>query len=263
MIDFKILDQLKASYNQLPSRSVGVADKYHEDMIIRWTYHSNAIEGNTLTLKETKVALEGITVAGKSITEHLEAINHKEAILFVERLASNDNNALTEHDIKSLHALVLQKVDDQNAGKYRNEDVIISGANHKPPSFLAVPQQMTDFVKWHHNNVNKLHPIELSARVHTDFVGIHPFIDGNGRTARLLMNLTLLKAKFPVVIIKNEDKLNYYQALDEAHTKGNYQPFIHLVSQSLKENLQLAIAQNKAKQAVKDFNQPQDRSRTT
>ena len=260
MIDFKELDQLKAMISQLPNQSASVANQYHEDLILRWTYHSNAIEGNTLSLKETKVALEGITVAGKSINEHLEAINHKEAILFVEQLASA-NSQLNEHDIKSLHHLVLKRVDDDNAGKYRNEDVIISGAEHKPPSFLEVSSQMNNFIKWCNSNVNTIHPVEMATRVHTDFVGIHPFVDGNGRTARLLMNLTLLKAKFPAVIIKNEDKLGYYEALDTAHTKNNYQPFIKLVSEYLKDNLKLTIAKTKAKQVVNGFNHQSNKGR--
>jgi len=238
MFDFEKIDELQAAFNRL-NVSQGVLNKLHEDLVIRWTYNSNAIEGNTLTLQETKVVLEGITVAGKSIVEHLEAVNHKEAILFVEQLA-DANNQLSEHHIKSLHQLVLTKIDDNNAGKYRVENVIISGAEHKPPSFLEVPAQMTELVAWCQNN-SAMHPVMMAARIHTDFVGIHPFVDGNGRTARLLMNLSLLKNKFPAIVIKNEDKLTYYQALDMAHTKGNYQPFIQLVMQQVENALMQAI----------------------
>lgn len=238
MLNFEKIDELQVVFNRL-KLSQSVANKLHEDLVIRWTYNSNAIEGNTLTLQETKVVLEGITVAGKSIVEHLEAVNHKEAILFVEQLASA-NNQLSEHSIKSLHQLILTKIDDNNAGKYRTENVIISGAEHKPPSFLEVPSQMRDFIAWCQNN-NDMHPVMMAARIHTDFVGIHPFVDGNGRTARLLMNLSLLQNNFPAIVIQNEDKLNYYQALDTAHTKGNYQPFTQLIMQRLEHTLTQAI----------------------
>ncbi|OIR25588.1 Fic family protein [Bathymodiolus thermophilus thioautotrophic gill symbiont] len=239
MFDFQTIDALQAKFNRL-NHSQGVADKLHEDLIIRWTYHSNAIEGNTLTLQETKVVLEGVTVAGKSIVEHLEAVNHKEAILFVEQL-SCENSPLSELDIKSLHHLILTKIDEKNAGKYRTENVIISGAEHHPPSFLEVPQKMSDFISWCATNFNKIHPVIMAARIHTDFVGIHPFVDGNGRTARLLMNLSLIKNKLPPIIIQNEHKLEYYQALDTAHTKGDYQPFVQLVMQQLETTLSQAI----------------------
>ncbi len=238
MFDFEKIDELQAVFSRL-NTSQSLLNKLHEDLIIRWTYNSNAIEGNTLTLQETKVVLEGVTVAGKSIVEHLEVVNHKEAILFVEQLAG-ENNQLSAHNIKSLHQLVLTKIDDNNAGKYRTESVIISGAEHKPPSFLDVPTQMQDFVVWCQNN-SDMHPVMMAARIHTDFVGIHPFVDGNGRTARLLMNLSLLKNKFPAIVIKNEDKLSYYQALDIAHTKGNYQPFTQLVMRQVGNTLMQAI----------------------
>lgn len=243
MVNFNEIDDLQAIVSQITS-SQGVIDKLHEDMVIRWTYHSNAIEGNTLTLKETKVALEGITVAGKSIVEHLEAVNHKDAILFVEEL-SNSSNILTEHNIRLLHYLILKNIDGDNAGKYRNENVVISGASHTPPSFLDVPHKMSEFIRGCNDDINKIHPVEMAARVHTDFVGIHPFIDGNGRTARLLMNLVLLKAKLPIVILKNEDKLAYYETLDLAHTQHNYQPFIKLVANNLTEHLKQVISKSK------------------
>lgn len=239
MIDFKKIDQLQKDFSVL-GRSQSATNKLHEDLVIRWTYNSNAIEGNTLTLKETKVVLEGITIAGKSIVEHLEALNHKEAISFVEQLG-DANSTLTEHDIKSLHYLVLKGVDDENAGKYRGEDIIISGADHTPSSFLEVPSKMTDFVQWCNDNDNKIHPVEMAARVHTDFVGIHPFVDGNGRTARLLMNLSLIKNKLPVVVIQNKEKLAYYEALDAAHTKGDYQPFTQLIGNQIERNLTPSI----------------------
>ena len=202
----------------------------HEDLVVRWTYHSNAIEGNTLTLQETKVVLEGITIGGRSLREHLEAINHREAIRFLETLV-NENDILRETDIKSLHSLILRGIDDTNAGIYRNINVRISGARHMPPDFLHVPELMHAFAKWYQAKAAALHPVERAARVHSDFVKIHPFVDGNGRTSRLLMNLELLKSGFPPVVLPVERRLAYYEALDRAHVNEDFQPFVSLITE--------------------------------
>ena len=227
---FEILDKLKKkldSYRPLPRE---ILDNLHEDLVLRWTYNSNAIEGNTLTLKETKVALEGITIGGKTLREHFEAINHREAILFVEELVG-ENRALSEWDIKSVHRLILKNIDDKNAGAYRNVNVTISGADHVPPDHLQVPESMRSFIEWYEKEGLALHPVERAARVHVDFVKIHPFVDGNGRTARLLMNLELMKSGFPAMVIPLEKRLAYYEALDLAHVEGDYQPFLEMTSE--------------------------------
>lgn len=236
-MDFTNLDQLKAKLDQHRPLTPSVVANLKDDLILRWTYNSNAIEGNTLSLQETKVALEGITVGGKTIREHFEAINHKEAILFLEHLVKR-NEKLTELDIKSIHALILKNIDDRNAGTYRQTNVIISGATHKPPQSFEVVSQMEQFISWYANNYKILHPVELAAKVHVDFVGIHPFIDGNGRTSRLLMNLELMKAGFPPAVITLEKRLEYYNALDIAHTMHNYEPFLQLVSQVVAESFE-------------------------
>jgi Fic family protein len=229
-MNFAKLDQLKTKLDHHRPLTPSVAANLRDDLILRWTYNSNAIEGNTLSLQETKVALEGITVGGKTIREHFEAINHKEAILFLEDLVKK-REPLTELDIKSIHALILNNIDNKNAGFYRQTNVIISGAAHKPPQSFEVASQMEQFIKWYGDNYQTLHPVELAARVHIDFVGIHPFIDGNGRTSRLLMNLELMKAGFPPAVITLGDRLEYYDALDIAHTTQNHEPFLQLVSQ--------------------------------
>lgn len=234
---FEPLDHLKAlldAHRPLPTEAV---KNLREELILRWTYNSNAIEGNTLTLQETKVALEGITVGGKTMREHFEAINHKEAIVYVESLVQ-ENIPLTEWEIKSIHALVLKNIDSENAGKYRSINVLISGAEHRPCDHLVVGEKMLSFLDWYHNDAQHLHPIERAARVHADFVGIHPFSDGNGRTSRLLMNLELMKSGFPPLVIRVENRLEYYKALDSAHTTGNYDPFIDLVVQMAKESFE-------------------------
>lgn len=197
----------------------------HEQWVLEWTYNSNAIEGNTLTLKETKVVLEGITIGGKSMLEHFEVINHKEAIDYVEAVIAG-GEFFSEHLIKSIHQLVLKNIDANNAGVYRRENVLIAGAEHRPPDYLQVPGQMTALVQAYQDFSG--HPIERAARLHVDFVKIHPFVDGNGRTARLLMNFDLMKAGFLPVIFKAADRLAYYEALDKAHTKNDYGDFLQL-----------------------------------
>jgi len=236
-IDFSKLDKLKSQLDEHRPLSSHMLQNLHEDLLLKWTFNSNAIEGNTLTLQETKVALEGITIGGKSLREHFEAINHKDAILFVEQLAKKDE-ILNEYDIKSIHSLILKNIDEQNAGKYRNINVLISGAEHKPPQALEIASKMQEFIGWYKENYKNLHPIELAARVHIDFVGIHPFIDGNGRTSRLLMNLELIKQGYPPAIIKVENRLEYYKALDLAHTKKEYGTFMKLMCKVVEESFE-------------------------
>ncbi len=236
-MNFKKLDQLKAKLDTYRPLDSHIVQNLREDLILRWTYNSNAIEGNTLTLNETKVALEGITVGGKSLREHFEAINHKEAIEFVESLVEADE-MLSEYTIKSLHALILKNIDDENAGSYRNINVLISGATHRPPSNIEVASKMEAFINWYKTEAQTLHAIERACRVHVDFVGIHPFPDGNGRTSRLLMNFELMKSGFPPVVLKVEHRLAYYEALDKAHTLAEYDDFIVLVAELVEESFE-------------------------
>lgn len=236
-MDFSKIDKLKAKLDQHRPLSKEIIKNLHEHLVVEWTYNSNAIEGNTLTLQETKVALEGITVGGKTLREHFEAINHKEAILFIEELVQK-NELLNEHDIKSIHALILKNIDKEGSGKYRDINVLISGAKHKPPQAIEVSHKMQEFIEWYNLQHSNLHPIELAARVHVDFVKIHPFSDGNGRTSRLLMNLELIKHGYPPVVIKVADRLEYYKALDVAHTTNNYKSFMKLTSNLVEESFE-------------------------
>lgn len=235
--DFKKLDELKLKLDSFRPLDLSIVKNLHEDLVLRWTYHSNAIEGNTLTLKETKVALEGITIGGKTLREHFEAINHKDAILFMEDLAQKEER-LSEYSIKQIHSLILKNIDDENKGKYRTTNVIISGAEHKPPQSFEVQSKMQEFIKNYNENITKLHPIELASFVHIEFVKIHPFLDGNGRTSRLLMNLELIKAGFPPVVIELEDRLEYYKALDIAHTENDYKPFLELMKKVVEKSFE-------------------------
>ena len=226
---FEIIDDLKAKLDQHRPLSPAIVKNLHEDLILRWTYHSNAIEGNTLTLLETKVVLEGITVGGKALREHFEAINHRDAILYVEDIIKKQE-PFSEWQIRNIHQLILKNIDDENAGRYRQQNVLISGATTNPPDHTLLNDKMAQFIDWYNTDAHTLRPIERAAKVHADFVGIHPFIDGNGRTSRLLMNLELMKAGYPPSVITVENRLAYYEALDQWMAYGNSEPFNNLVA---------------------------------
>lgn len=236
-MNFIELENLKTKLDSHRPLDSNVVKNLHEDLVIKWTYHSNAIEGNTLTLQETKVALEGITIGGKLLREHFEAINHKEAIHFIEDLAKKSTD-LSEHEIKQIHSLILKNIDDENKGSYRNTNVLISGAVHKPPQAFEVSSKMQEFIKNYKQKKQTLHPIELASWVHVEFVGIHPFIDGNGRTSRLLMNLELIKAGYPPVVINIEQRLEYYKSLDTAHITGDMTLFLELIKKVAKKSFE-------------------------
>lgn len=230
---FAELDQLKAILDAHRPLAEATVRNLREDLVLRWTYHSNAIEGNTLTLLETKVVLEGITVGGKTLREHLEATNHSAAIAYVEQII-NAQESFSGWQIRNIHQLVLQGIDNHNAGKWRDINVTVAGAQHTPPNHTKLPELVDAFVEWYNGPAQQLHPVERAALVHADFVGIHPFVDGNGRTSRLLMNLELMKAGYPPCIITVENRLAYYQALDDLHSKGEQQGFIELISDAVK-----------------------------
>lgn len=212
-----------------------------EKLFLEWTYNSNAIEGNTLTINETKVVLEGITVGGKTMREHLEVINHRDAISYVEDIVRKED-PFSEWQIKNLHRLVLKGIDDDYAGVYRDQQVYISGAVHTPPPPFKIQEQMDALVSWYNAEAKELHPIVRGAMLHAIFVGIHPFIDGNGRTSRLLLNLELMKSGYPPIIIRVENRLAYYNVLDKAHTTKDYSDFIELVEKEVEASLDLYLS---------------------
>lgn len=225
---FNEMDKLKKeldSKRPIPKETLRPLEEF---INLEWTYNSNGIEGNTLTFRETQIVLEGITVGGESIREHLEAINHEKAILYLNDLVK-ENNPITERNIKSIHQLVLKDIDNENAGRYRRENVTIKDATHISPDYLKVPELMEKLVS-NYENWNDFHPIIQVALLHGELVKIHPFIDGNGRTSRLLMNLDLMNHGYNPVIIKKEDRLEYYEALDKAHTTGDYTDFVKLIT---------------------------------
>lgn len=210
-----------------------------EALEIEYTYDSNRIEGNTLTLNETELVVnKGITIAGKGMREHLEAINHKEAIDFVKDIARN-NMTVTENVLKDIHAIVLHSIDKENAGRYRSVPVIISGSRHIPPQPYLLGPMMEELFRWYGQHKDKMHPVVLAANMHEKFVSIHPFIDGNGRTARLVMNLILIQHGYPIANIKgdNDTRLRYYQALEQA-SSGDNTVFVEFVEDVVTESLE-------------------------
>lgn len=238
---FKRIDKKKRILDDHRPLPPQIVENLREYLLVDWTYNSNAIEGNTLTLQETKIVLEGITVGGKSLREHFEVINHKEAVLYVEELISN-KEPLTEHIIKQLHYLVLKNIRDRDAGKYREVNVFITGSKHVPPMNSLVPPRMRELKDWlPSKDARDLHPIERAARFHHAFVNIHPFADGNGRTARLLMNLLLIQDGFPITVIKTARRQEYYRALEKASIDKDYTEIITLLADEVENSLDLFL----------------------
>ncbi|MGL4874819.1 MAG: Fic family protein [Clostridium sp.] len=209
---------------------------------VELTYNSNAIEGNTLTVTETKVILEdGITVGkGKTLREHLEVINHKEAIDYIEEIVREDVE-ISERVIRKLHYIILKSIDNKNAGKYRKVNVLISGSAHRPVEHFLVEEKMEELVRWYNESKDKLHPIELATEFHFRYVYIHPFIDGNGRSARLLMNLILMRSGYPISVIKNDEREEYMKALEIASTTGDLESFIEVVENAVDSSLDMYL----------------------
>jgi len=238
LIQLDLKKQQLDAKRPLPTHTV---QSLREKLFLEWTYNSNAIEGNTLTINETKVVLEGITVGGKTMQEHLEVINHQDAIFYVEDIVRKEE-PLSEWQIKNLHRLVLKGIDDRYAGVYRDQQVFISGATHTPPAPLKIQEQMDALLNWYKEEAQELHPVLRGAMLHATFVGIHPFIDGDGRTARLLLNFELMKAGYPPIIIRVENRLAYYNALDKANASEDYEDFIELVSMEAEASLDLYLS---------------------
>lgn len=231
------IDKLQERFNQKRPLPKETLQSMREDLIVKWTYNSNAIEGNTLTLIETKVVLEdGLTIGGKTVREHLEALNHREAIHFLEKSIKNETG-LTQNVIKQIHSLILSKIDDDYAGEYRDKQVFVVGAKHLPSEPALISEQMEELLNWYNDRAQSLHPLERASILHSDFVKIHPFIDGNGRTARLLLNLELMKSGYVPVVIENDQRMDYYKALDHAHMTDDCSDFINLVGNTLKKML--------------------------
>ncbi|KKQ27269.1 MAG: Filamentation induced by cAMP protein Fic [Candidatus Magasanikbacteria bacterium GW2011_GWC2_37_14] len=236
------LEEKLKKLNKLRPLPKSAVQKLREKFQIEMTYNSNAIEGNSLTLKETFLVInEGLTVKGKPLKDHLEAKDHHAALEYLYDLIDKDKkHTVSEMLIKNLHQIILQETDKEWAGRYRNANVIIGGADHTPPDALQVPNLMRDLITLLNSQKNKLNIVELSALLHHKLVYIHPFFDGNGRTARLTMNLFLMQAGYPLVVIMKTDRKKYYDVLDKAD-KGKYEPLIKFVAQSIERSLDIYL----------------------
>ena len=213
-MDFTKIDELSNKLKNMRPLNETELKRLHDEFIVENTYNSNAIEGNTLTLRETALILqEGITIAEKPIKEHLEAIGHKDAFEYILSLV-NENTELTERVIKDIHSLVMMN-DVKNKGVYRSIPVTILGAIHKPSPPYLVPEHMETLINEYKDLKQCKHIIEAVAEFHLRFEGIHPFIDGNGRTGRLIINFELMKAGLLPVNIKFSDRRKYYDCFDK------------------------------------------------
>lgn len=235
---FEKIDELLRRVNDCRPLTGGEVARLRDEFLIEFTYDSNAIEGNTLTLQETALIInEGITIAEKPLKDHLEVIGHKEAYFYVEDLVKQ-KLPLSEKVIKDIHSIVLMDK-PQDKGIYRHVPVRIMGAVHTPPEPWAVPVQMEQLLADYCGNMQKLHPIERAALFHLRFEGVHPFIDGNGRTGRLLLNLELMKEGYPAINVKFADRRKYYDCFTAYHQLGgNPQAMVELVAGYVAEVLE-------------------------
>ncbi|HGD3704272.1 Fic family protein [Streptococcus agalactiae] len=229
----KTIEEKKTELSKRRSMTQGEVERLNEQFLVEFTYNSNAIEGNTLTLRETDMVLRGLTIDQKPLKDHLEAIGHKEAFQYVQTLVS-ENLPLTEKIIKDIHYLVLSdKKDDR--GVYRNVPVRIMGASNEPAQPYMIRPKMEQLLIEYHENTEDI--ITKLAKFYIEFESIHPFIDGNGRIGRLLVNLELMKAGYPPMDIKFTDHLSYYKAFDDFHSKGQLALMVNLFAKYVNERL--------------------------
>lgn len=234
----EIIDRKKAELDGKRPLTQGELDRLNEEFIVEYTYNSNAIEGNTLTLRETDMVLRGLTVDKKPLKDHLEAVGHKEAFEYVSELVK-DKAELSENVIKNIHFLVLaDKKDDR--GVYRRIPVRIMGAHHEPVQPYLIMPKMEQLLADYQNSTE--HIITKLARFHIEFESIHPFIDGNGRTGRLLVNLELMKAGYPPIDVKFTDRVAYYNAFDDYHVKHDLKSMEKLFARYVNERLDMYLS---------------------
>lgn len=236
----KILDEIDVLKTKLDSFRKFDSFRIAQALELEYTFESNRIEGNTMTLRETDLVInEGLTISGKSMREHLEVINHHEAIAYIKDLMQK-NMPINERELLTVHNLILRGIHPEDAGHYRKVQVMIQGSSHKPPQPFLVTKEMEDYFIWYETNKLSLHPIVLAAEMHERLVTIHPFIDGNGRTSRLVMNLILLQHGYIIANIKGDydSRMHYYRTLETAQTKNNKEDFLLFIAQIEKESLE-------------------------
>jgi len=234
------LDQKKCDLDALRPLPAAAVQRLHEQLTLEWIYNSNAIEGNTLTLHETRLILEtGLTIGGKSLREHFEVTNHRAAIDYVETLVQ-DAMPVSAFHVRQIHRLVMAQIDAQSAGNYRQLPVRIAGAAHTPPDAWEVEHLMLAWGDWLAGPAQALHPVTRAALAHHRLVAIQPFLDGNGRTARLAMNLLLLRDGYPPTVILKVNRRQYYRVLAQADA-GRPAPFVNFVGRAVERSLALYL----------------------
>ncbi len=225
------------SFRPLPPELVKNLDEWFK---IELTYSSNAIEGNTLTLQETALVVEkGLTIGGKSVHEHLEAINLAFAIDYIKTLVNQNKKDLSLRDIFNIHNLILKKIDDKNAGKFRKIAVKIAGSKAVLPDPLKVPELMDEFINWLHETKENI--LKVAADAHLKFVFIHPFVDGNGRTARLLLNLLLMQGGYPPALILKEERLEYLKSIQKAQLENKLDDYYKIIFGAVDRSLDIYL----------------------
>lgn len=240
-MDYSPLTNKKNEIDAFRPLPPALVKNLEEWFLIELTYTSNAIEGNTLTRKETAAVVEkGLTIGGKTLVEHLEATNHAKALQDLMKLASSKTSDLSENDILTVHNSILRGIDDENAGHYRSIPVRISGSQVVLPNPARVPDHMQKFAQWLISE-SDMHPIEFAAEAHYRLVTIHPFTDGNGRTARLLMNLILMQHGYPPALIRKRDRLKYISSLEKAQLGGGADDYHKVIYDASNRSLDIYL----------------------
>jgi Fic family protein len=229
------IDKKVTATSTLRPLTQGETERLRDEFLVDFTYNTNAIEGNTLTLQETAMVLEGVTIDQKPLKDHLEAIGHRDAYKYVEELVRHKTE-FTEYDIKCIHSLVLMDR-PEDKGVFRRIPVRIMGAFHEPPQPYMIEPMMTDLLLKHKERKASMHIIEAIALFHLDFEGIHPFIDGNGRTGRLLINLELMQKGYPAINVKFTDRRRYYNAFESYCRESTAEPMTQLIAEYVDERL--------------------------
>ena len=244
------IDEKRAVLDNLRPLTSGEVARLKDEFLVEFTYNSNAIEGNTLTLQETAMVLEGMTIDRKPLKDHLEVIGHRDAFEYMLQLVQ-EKVPLSERVIKEIHSLVLNDR-PEDRGVYRRIPVRIMGAKHEPPQPYLVPVQMEKFITRHEEMAKTMHPVEQVALFHLLFEEIHPFIDGNGRTGRLLLNFELSSAGFPAINIKFTDRRKYYDCFSSYYETGSHEQMTLLVGGYVEEMLDryLKILKNTNKKSI-------------
>ena len=231
----------KARLDQYRPLNAAALLRLRDELAIEWTYNSNAIEGNTLSLAETKIIVEeGITIGGKTLREHFEVMNHQAAIAFVQSLVY-PLFQLTDRLLSDVHFLVLKNILPDDAGRYRTMGVRIGGANFTPPNALKVPQLIEECIAAFNAQITQVPALVLATWLHHRLAWIHPFVDGNGRTIRLVFNLFLMSQGYPPAIILKTDRKKYYTALNEANN-GHYKKLLLLICQATERTLDIYLS---------------------